>query len=1225
MTNTFKKSFLLFAAVVMASSLFAAGTNPKTISAGDQYFSAYKEAKTNLASNDWVSTSGSPGNSGTSYNAPSGWLNGGSGQPGYGVMNVQDTKTITFTVTNITGVSILGAANSSSRTINLSVKTGGQEVGTVATKSGSSIQVIDYASTLDPSKIYSVTISASTANNAKFYQIKFVGGSGGGGGTTPVTPTVSSVTVAPASATMDPNDTQQLTATVTVNPATADQTVTWTSSNTNVASVSATGLVTAVAQGSATITATSNLDNTKSGTCTVTVNAPAAPEPVTGITLSKSTSTLGIGSSETLTVTYNPANANTGKAVNWTSSDSNIATVDNSGKVTGVAAGTATITAISTTDNSITASCTVTVEAIPVTGVTMNPTTANVQVNGTTTLTANVQPTNATNKTVNWSTSDANIATVNNNGVVTGVSAGTATITVTTVDGGKTATCAVTVTDAAPIPPTNLTLHEPGVYEEKQSKGGYATKLVEDNGREYEVYYANRDTEGDYATLTTRTGDRQNGIENTTSETYCKSADGWVEANLTSISGGTSQKAAANGEFAEVYDEWRMTGQSLKIHIKGFDQFSYYGYDKNVDIDSKTGTFKKDQRFQVFIDGVMQPETQCGTSASVRRYDISVGEHVIEVKALSGGESKLHAFSLRVAQVPHTKYLKGNDSTQIVMQNTALRPITYYTKYNSFGETRLVWDGSPATGSISLQLKGSSDIGDTLVVTGIASCPVGVYNYFITTYYNNVSIGSIPGKFEVQSDIKALTTTSAEGYQGMNINPINFSYHALSADSITLTWENGNAPGGVTGSGADGLYSITGAPQNSGTFIYTVTVSGGNSISDTLFIEELVLGANPVLYLYKNARAYLQDGVYQYLSSTDGGYNLVPFTAINGKRSDSEYNRFKAIIISEDVDADNPEAIELIRDGASLPILNLNGFTYAKDEMRLGWGDPNNGAIDSSKTTKRQGCKITIERSNHPIYSKLLSITEGKEVKILDNYVQNGVMPIAIDNMPYKAACLATAPTRGVEYYDAGPLQTAIHEIPTDQRPGKYICMPLARQVTLSSDGKKLVKGIMEYLLSPTPASLTTPELRITKFIVGDVEAVINETEKTIKLQLTKAQYDEMDLTAAKPKITLADPIYSHVTPASNEEVNLQYATIPTLSKAYVVSDFVNRVVYQFMIQLINPQDIEEVYEAGQWVNIFDIYGRKVTTTNEDIYTMDLPHGMYIVVTENGNTLKIMR
>ncbi|MDR2718654.1 MAG: SUMF1/EgtB/PvdO family nonheme iron enzyme [Treponema sp.] len=92
---------------------------------------------------------------------------------------------------------------------------------------------------------------------------------------------------------------------------------------------------------------------------------------------------------------------------------------------------------------------------VPVTGVTLNKTTASLTVGGTETLTATVTPTNATNKTVTWSTSTPAVATVSN-GVVTAVAAGTATITVTTVDGGKTATCAVTVTQPS-TPPEEIT------------------------------------------------------------------------------------------------------------------------------------------------------------------------------------------------------------------------------------------------------------------------------------------------------------------------------------------------------------------------------------------------------------------------------------------------------------------------------------------------------------------------------------------------------------------------------------------------------------------------------------------------------------------------------------------------------------------------------------------------------------------------------------------------
>ena len=74
-----------------------------------------------------------------------------------------------------------------------------------------------------------------------------------------------------------------------------------------------------------------------------------------------------------------------------------------------------------------------------------------------------------------------------------------------------------------------------------------------------------------------------------------------------------------------------------------------------------------------------------------------------------------------------------------------------------------------------------------------------------------------------------------------------------------------------------------------------------------------------------------------------------------------------------------------------------------------------------------------------------------------------------------------------------------------------------------------------------------------------------------------------------------------------------------------VVTDYVNRVAYSFKLTLTRPEGIEDIYTVGQWVNIFDIYGHKITTTNEDIYTMDLPRGIYIVVTENGNTIKIIR
>ena len=180
-----------------------------------------------------------------------------------------------------------------------------------------------------------------------------------------------------------------------------------------------------------------------SQTATLTVQAKPASVPVTGVKLNTETLELFTGNTATLTATVEPDNA-TNKNVTWQSDNANVATVQN-GTVNAVGAGEATIT-VTTEDGGKTATCAVTVTAatVPVTGVTLNKTSTSLYVGDTETLTATVQPGNASNQTVTWSTSDASVATVEN-GVVRATGRGTATITVTTVDGGFTADCTVTV------------------------------------------------------------------------------------------------------------------------------------------------------------------------------------------------------------------------------------------------------------------------------------------------------------------------------------------------------------------------------------------------------------------------------------------------------------------------------------------------------------------------------------------------------------------------------------------------------------------------------------------------------------------------------------------------------------------------------------------------------------------------------------------------------------
>ncbi len=246
-----------------------------------------------------------------------------------------------------------------------------------------------------------------------------------------------------------------ITLTPTFNPTDAcNKGITWTSSDTSRATVNDAGVVTGIVAGRAvTITATSKDDPTKSASISITVyERSSGTVHVTGVTLDKSTADVEVGKTVSLTAAVAPDNA-TNKNVTWISSDTSKATVSG-GVVTGVAPGTVTIT-VKTEDGNKTATATITVKEAttpdkPVTGVRLTPDVGTVEVGGTFVLEANIEPDNASNKNVTWRSSNPSVATVSG-GVVTGVSAGTATITVETVDGNKTATAQVTVTGSGSV------------------------------------------------------------------------------------------------------------------------------------------------------------------------------------------------------------------------------------------------------------------------------------------------------------------------------------------------------------------------------------------------------------------------------------------------------------------------------------------------------------------------------------------------------------------------------------------------------------------------------------------------------------------------------------------------------------------------------------------------------------------------------------------------------
>jgi len=233
--------------------------------------------------------------------------------------------------------------------------------------------------------------------------------------------------------------------------------ITWSSSNAAVATVSSTGVVTSVAAGSAQIVATSE---GQTGAATLTVNAPA-PAPVASVAVALSSGSLTIGQTTQATATMRDASGNvlSGRSVSWTSSAPSVATVNSSGVVTAVAAGTAQIVA---TSEGQSGNATITVNApapAPVASVTVALSSGSLTIGQTTQATATMRDASGnvlSGRSVTWTSSNTSVATVSSAGLVTSVAAGSAQITATSE--GRSGSAALTVNAPAPAPVASVTV-----------------------------------------------------------------------------------------------------------------------------------------------------------------------------------------------------------------------------------------------------------------------------------------------------------------------------------------------------------------------------------------------------------------------------------------------------------------------------------------------------------------------------------------------------------------------------------------------------------------------------------------------------------------------------------------------------------------------------------------------------------------------------------------------
>lgn len=239
--------------------------------------------------------------------------------------------------------------------------------------------------------------------------------------------------------------TQTLVATVT--PEGTPVTIEWSSEDAAVAVVNEEGEVTGVGLGTTLISARAG---ESVATCKVTVENVKP----TSINLNASTLELVVGAQQSLEVILTPSNAVAEDLV-WSSSNDKVAAVDQSGVVTAVAEGKATIT-VKCNGGTVAATCQVEVvikeEIVTVTEIAINPVSLNLEEGQKSVLTLVVTPENAVVEDLQWETSDAEVATVAD-GEVTAHKAGKAVVTAKCSGGALSATCQITVTEKATVPP----------------------------------------------------------------------------------------------------------------------------------------------------------------------------------------------------------------------------------------------------------------------------------------------------------------------------------------------------------------------------------------------------------------------------------------------------------------------------------------------------------------------------------------------------------------------------------------------------------------------------------------------------------------------------------------------------------------------------------------------------------------------------------------------------
>ena len=308
-------------------------------------------------------------------------------------------------------------------------------------------------------------------------------------------------------------------------------------------------------------------------------------------------------------------------------------------------AGTQTVTVSYTkADVTKTATYEITVNAVAVTGITLDKEAIQLKVGKTTKLTATVEPDNATDKTVVWSSGDETVATVSEDGTVTAVAEGTATITAGTPDGAQTATCTVTV-----IAATAATEYYEKVTSAPEDWSGEYLIVYEDGSVAFDGSLSTLDAAGN----TIEVEIEDNKIEatddvNDAAFTIAKMEGGYsVKAASGKFIGATSYANSLASSDSEIANSLSLDASGnavIKVTTSGGDVTLRYNYGSNQ------------LRFRYYKSGQQAIQLYKKVEAtSVTTYSLVVGEE----------ETPFESLTLTKELPAHTQfYIKDNKGNE---------------------------------------------------------------------------------------------------------------------------------------------------------------------------------------------------------------------------------------------------------------------------------------------------------------------------------------------------------------------------------------------------------------------------------------------------------------------------------------------------------------------------------------------------------------------------------